>query len=211
MRLIRSSSTVNQLIQTFSLSDVGKCLKSLVQSEGALGLWRGLGASLYRDVPFSGFYWAVYESLKSHYEVSSPTLLFSFAGGAIAGSVSLSVVHKTLHHLSPNCLFYRRQLSSQHHLTWWKLTSKSNSGKKFCIQIIHKSHYIKLKRTGFCSIFIAKMVFEEFSLGWRRECWKWHRLAPLWFRLLNTENHSFSDIMSIIISTKMGLRNFKFE
>lgn len=68
--------------------DVGKALKSLVNTEGVLGLWRGLGASLYRDVPFSGIYWAVYESLKTHYEVSSPTLLFSFAGGAIAGSVS---------------------------------------------------------------------------------------------------------------------------
>lgn len=57
--------------------------------EGVFGLWRGLGPSLFRDVPFSGIYWMVYESLKSHNEVKVPTFWFSFLGGAVSGSVSL--------------------------------------------------------------------------------------------------------------------------
>lgn len=57
--------------------------------EGVFGLWRGLGPSLFRDVPFSGIYWMTYESLKSHYEVKVPTFWFSFLGGAVSGSVRL--------------------------------------------------------------------------------------------------------------------------
>lgn len=67
---------------------MGKALKDLIGNEGVLGLWRGLGPSLFRDVPFSGIYWAVYESIKSHYNVTVPTFWFAFTGGAIAGSVS---------------------------------------------------------------------------------------------------------------------------
>lgn len=72
-----------------SLSDVGKALKSTIAMEGVVGLWRGLGPSLFRDVPFSGIYWMVYESLKAHNDVKVPTFWFSFLGGGLAGSVSV--------------------------------------------------------------------------------------------------------------------------
>lgn len=62
-------------------------------AEGILGLWRGLGPTVFRDVPFSGVYWAIYESLKAHNDVTVPTIWFSFTGGAISGSVSS--IHKT--------------------------------------------------------------------------------------------------------------------
>lgn len=62
--------------------------------EGILGLWRGLGPSLFRDVPFSGIYWMIYESLKAHNDVKVPTFWFSFIGGAVAGSVSLWIFKK---------------------------------------------------------------------------------------------------------------------
>eukprot|EP00035_Acanthoeca_spectabilis_P018279 m.385793 g.385793 ORF g.385793 m.385793 type:complete len:403 (-) comp16742_c1_seq24:1362-2570(-) len=35
-----------------------------VRTEGVLSLWRGLGATLLRDVPFSAIYWVGYERLK---------------------------------------------------------------------------------------------------------------------------------------------------
>lgn len=66
-----------------------RSLKITLATEGAQGLWRGLGTTLYRDVPFSGIYWATYESLKSYNEVTVPTFWFSFLGGATAGSVSM--------------------------------------------------------------------------------------------------------------------------
>lgn len=69
-------------------TDVVRSLKTTVTAEGAQGLWRGLGSTLYRDVPFSGIYWAIYESLKSYNEVTVPTFWFSFIGGATSGSVS---------------------------------------------------------------------------------------------------------------------------
>lgn len=63
-------------------------MRSLIAYEGVFGLWRGLGPTLCRDVPFSGVYWAVYERIKQHYNVSVPTFWFSFCSGAAAGSVS---------------------------------------------------------------------------------------------------------------------------
>lgn len=62
----------------------------MIAAEGVIGLWRGLGPTVFRDVPFSGIYWAVYESIKKHNDVTVPTFWFSFFGGAIAGSVSSS-------------------------------------------------------------------------------------------------------------------------
>lgn len=60
----------------------------MIATEGISGLWRGLGPTVFRDVPFSGVYWAIYESLKAHYGVTVPTLWFSLFGGAVSGSVS---------------------------------------------------------------------------------------------------------------------------
>lgn len=74
--------------QKLSYMEVGQALRSLIQQQGVLGLWKGLRATLLRDVPFSGIYWTSYEMLKSCYNVTNPTLMFSFFGGAAAGSVS---------------------------------------------------------------------------------------------------------------------------
>ncbi|KAI9231953.1 MAG: mitochondrial carrier domain-containing protein, partial [Podila humilis] len=37
---------------------------TMVQQEGVLSLWRGLGPTLWRDVPFSAIYWMGYENIK---------------------------------------------------------------------------------------------------------------------------------------------------
>lgn len=41
-------------------------LQEIARTDGVRGVWRGLGATLWRDVPFSGIYWAGYEILKSN-------------------------------------------------------------------------------------------------------------------------------------------------
>ncbi|KAH8287621.1 hypothetical protein KR054_010900 [Drosophila jambulina] len=66
-------------------------IRQVVQSQGVLGLWRGLPPTILRDVPFSGIYWTCYEYLKSTFGVVEPTFGFSFAAGAISGSVAATI------------------------------------------------------------------------------------------------------------------------
>ncbi|OXG19719.1 metallochaperone [Cryptococcus neoformans Tu401-1] len=46
-------------------TSVTKDMYRLVQSKGPIILYRGLGPTLWRDVPFSGIYWASFELLKT--------------------------------------------------------------------------------------------------------------------------------------------------
>ncbi|TDG41963.1 hypothetical protein AWZ03_011609 [Drosophila navojoa] len=66
-------------------------IRQVLQSQGVLGLWRGLPPTILRDVPFSGIYWTCYEYLKSSFNVVEPTFGFSFIAGAISGSVAATV------------------------------------------------------------------------------------------------------------------------
>lgn len=75
--------------QKLNYSQVGVALKDMIHFYGIPGLWKGLGATLLRDVPFSGIYWASYESLKNMFEVTNPTFTFSFMAGGLSGCVSL--------------------------------------------------------------------------------------------------------------------------
>ena len=43
--------------------DTLKGLKDMAKTQGYTSLWRGLSLTLWRDVPFSGFYWWGYENL----------------------------------------------------------------------------------------------------------------------------------------------------
>ncbi|KAH8416256.1 hypothetical protein KR009_010749 [Drosophila setifemur] len=46
---------------------------------------------ILRDVPFSGIYWTCYEFLKTRFNVVEPSFGFSFAAGAISGSVAATI------------------------------------------------------------------------------------------------------------------------
>ncbi|GAB0099337.1 solute carrier family 25 member 40 [Sergentomyia squamirostris] len=75
--------------QKLSYWEVRQALKSMINTQGILGLWTGLRATLMRDVPFSGIYWTSYESFKGICGVTgSPSLTFSFFGGALSGSIA---------------------------------------------------------------------------------------------------------------------------
>uniref|UniRef100_A0A1L8DZQ1 Putative mitochondrial solute carrier protein n=1 Tax=Nyssomyia neivai TaxID=330878 RepID=A0A1L8DZQ1_9DIPT len=75
--------------QKLSYLEVGQALKSMIHTQGILGLWTGLRSTLYRDVPFSGLYWTSYECIKSMCNVTgTPGFQFSFIGGAVSGSIA---------------------------------------------------------------------------------------------------------------------------
>jgi len=44
---------------------IAPALRAEVAAGGMASLWRGLGPTLWRDVPFSGIYWLSYERLKT--------------------------------------------------------------------------------------------------------------------------------------------------
>ncbi|ODM91955.1 Solute carrier family 25 member 40 [Orchesella cincta] len=61
----------------------------LYEARGIKGFWMGYVPSISRDVPFSAIYWGCYEAQKKllGYQQETP-ITFSFAAGAIAGSVA---------------------------------------------------------------------------------------------------------------------------
>ena len=73
-------------------SSTAKEMGALVSTKGPTILWRGLGPTLWRDVPFSGIYWAGFEILKSRLNTTelSP-ITTSFLSGAISGTISALV------------------------------------------------------------------------------------------------------------------------
>lgn len=66
------------------------------KEEGLRTLWRGLGPTLFRDVPFSGLYWYSYENIKKRLLDGSladtqNVFMISFASGALSGSLAASL------------------------------------------------------------------------------------------------------------------------
>lgn len=47
-----------------TFADTVAGVRGMVAREGVASLWRGLGLTLWRDVPFSGVYWLGYEAIK---------------------------------------------------------------------------------------------------------------------------------------------------
>lgn len=71
-----------------SYAEVTRAVLQLVKYEGFWSLWRGLGPTLMRDVPFSSIYWASYEFMKQYFDQAIPNKKFSLTAGAVAGSIA---------------------------------------------------------------------------------------------------------------------------
>lgn len=78
---------INMQSGYFTYSELWVVLRSMVKNNGMIGLWRGWPPTVMRDAPFSGTYWAAYESFKRIFNVSEPTFWFSFFTGAASGAV----------------------------------------------------------------------------------------------------------------------------
>ena len=66
-------------------------IRAAVRESGWISLWKGIGPSLYRDVPFSAIYWMLAETLRGRLRVSFPALHVAVArwcscGRSIAGA-----------------------------------------------------------------------------------------------------------------------------
>jgi len=59
------STTSSSLISLNQSQPLMKELQTLIQTEGFSSLYKGLGPTLYRDVPFSAIYWLCLERFKS--------------------------------------------------------------------------------------------------------------------------------------------------
>lgn len=59
---------------------VSSVLRQIGRSSGVGAWWRGLGATLLRDAPFSAIYWSAYEGLKDPKRSMLPQRLFSSGG-----------------------------------------------------------------------------------------------------------------------------------
>lgn len=53
-----------QAAGTHSFRDTVAGVREMVAAKGVASLWRGLGLTLWRDVPFSGVYWLGYEAIR---------------------------------------------------------------------------------------------------------------------------------------------------
>jgi len=75
--------------QKMAFTDVRKALGVTIKTEGVGGLWKGLAATLLRDVPFSAVYWSCYEHLRPPEFNFSQMLLAGGIAGSIASTITL--------------------------------------------------------------------------------------------------------------------------
>lgn len=88
--IISPLEMVRTKMQSKKLSywEVATAIRHSVRLEGSLSLWRGLGPTLLRDVPFSSIYWGGYEYMKQKFDQRHPTFQFSLTAGAAAGAIA---------------------------------------------------------------------------------------------------------------------------
>ena len=129
LELVRTNlqSTPKSPDKPQTLKGVVNSIRTVVKGRGVRFLWQGLGPTLWRDVPFSGIYWAGYESWKRFFESRGQRGTYiAFVSGAISGTTASLVT-------SPfDVLKTRRQalLMSNH------MPSSSTATFALCAQIV---------------------------------------------------------------------------
>lgn len=97
LELLRTTlqSTPANLAVPHTLSSVLSSTRALARSQGLGALWRGLSPTLWRDVPFSGIYWANYETWKSTFRerYHRTGALYEFTSGALSGTTAALITH----------------------------------------------------------------------------------------------------------------------
>ncbi|TCD71471.1 hypothetical protein EIP91_008851 [Steccherinum ochraceum] len=72
-----------------TLRSVLTSVSGMARAQGVRYLWRGLGPTLWRDVPFSGLYWAGYEACKSAFKRRGQEgASVAFVSGAVSGTTA---------------------------------------------------------------------------------------------------------------------------
>ncbi|KAJ3371193.1 hypothetical protein GGF31_003616 [Allomyces arbusculus] len=128
LELVRTRMQGNHAAQA-SIQRILHQIRGQTRQYGARYLWRGLSATLWRDVPFSALYWYNYESFKARYTALLPAsdspLVPSFFAGATSGMIAAIVttpfdVAKTRRQLA-----HAPHTHRQHHparpSVWWQL------------------------------------------------------------------------------------------
>ncbi|RYG97052.1 MC/SLC25 family protein [archaeon] len=68
---------------------IGQVVRGMLQSHGALSLWKGLGPAILRDGPGVGLYLLCFDEVKAYwmkkYQVSTPSLWMRVLAGSLAG------------------------------------------------------------------------------------------------------------------------------
>ncbi|KAG8849320.1 hypothetical protein FRB91_010034 [Serendipita sp. 411] len=97
LELLRTSLQSTPLNPTVphTLRSVLSSARSLARTQGVTALWRGLSPTLWRDVPFSGVYWASYETWKStlRREYNKTGAPYEFVSGAVSGITAALITH----------------------------------------------------------------------------------------------------------------------
>ncbi|KAK5049980.1 hypothetical protein LTR84_004099 [Exophiala bonariae] len=65
VEMFRTRMQATQGVSTGIYRETFQGLRRMTQTQGYTSLWRGLTLTMWRDVPFSGFYWWGYEALRN--------------------------------------------------------------------------------------------------------------------------------------------------
>lgn len=103
LELVRTRLQATTPRRSTSLSGLLVSLRGEVSSSGVTVLWRGLSATLWRDVPFSAIYFMGYEGIKraltggglgeGSVQQGKDEFLLAFVAGATSGSAAAVVTH----------------------------------------------------------------------------------------------------------------------